>query len=209
MAVSGQTDRSKILRWIEAHLDYPHDDYCLIWPFGKRAGYGFLTLDGKAISAHRYICELVQGPAPSEEHVAAHSCDRGHDACVNPRHLSWKTWSENQLDRQDGKGRKRSKLTPEQAAEIRSVATLEPIRVTADRYGVSESAIRQVQSGKTWNGADRRRKFDLTSEHVIYIREEAKTRTRKSIADEMGISYGHVCKIVNGAVYSYVTDERM
>ena len=65
MASSNHVDNSPLLRWIRDHLDYPHKDCCLIWPFGRRAGYGFLIVDGRTHSAHRYICELKNGAPPA------------------------------------------------------------------------------------------------------------------------------------------------
>ena len=153
MASSNDPDNSPILRWIRDHLDYPRNDVCLTWPFGRRAGYGFLILDLKALCAHRYICERVHGPAP-DGHVASHSCDKGHEACVNPRHLSWKTNSYNQLRRRH-KGGPRFKLGWDEVDAIRGLKGAEKPVDTAKRFGVSESAIRQVQSGKTWNGSRR------------------------------------------------------
>lgn len=73
---------------------------CLIWPFYRRStGYGTLSVCKRQNYAHRFMCELVNGPPPSPDHEAAHSCGNGHGGCVHPKHLSWKTASENHLDR--------------------------------------------------------------------------------------------------------------
>lgn len=81
----------KTIKWLRAHTDYSHD-WCLIWPFvSKLHGYGQFGYLGKNYYAHRFMCELAHGPAPSPLHEAAHSCGRGHEGCVNPQHLSWKT----------------------------------------------------------------------------------------------------------------------
>lgn len=112
---------SVLMMWIRDHLEYPHD-YCLIWPFARGDnGYGSFGRQGKFIYTHRYICELVKGPPPTPEHQAAHSCGRGHEGCVNPKHLSWKTRAENQLDRREHGTENRvwNKLTPDDVAEIR------------------------------------------------------------------------------------------
>lgn len=117
--------------WIEAHKDYPHEDWCLVWPFAreKRTGRGQFggNEEGEERWAHRVMCEAVHGPAPAEKPQAAHSCGNGHEGCVNPRHLSWATNSENQLQRYaQGRGNPNangsiSMFTPEQIAEIQSL----------------------------------------------------------------------------------------
>jgi hypothetical protein len=75
------------------HVSYQGED-CLTWPF-SRFGYG--TIYGHK-HAHRVMCELAYGPAPSPRHQVAHSCGKGHEGCVNPRHLRWATPKENSAD---------------------------------------------------------------------------------------------------------------
>lgn len=204
MAPSPQNPgRSPIMKWIRDHLEYPHDD-CLIWPFGRRfSGYGFLMQDGKTCSAHRYICGLVNGPAP-KGHEAAHSCGRGHDACVHPRHLSWKTSSQNQLDRLDGKGnRKRSKLTADDAAAIRAAGAIEPIAVTAKRYGVVQATIRNIQLGKSWRVGPKSRATDLTAKQAASILRLKGKKTQAEIANEFEVGRGVVARIHAGRAYAF------
>jgi hypothetical protein len=93
---SGQ---GKGITFLREHVAHEGDD-CLIWPLSRRAnGYAVLGFEGTTYYAHRLMCELASGPAPTPDHEAAHSCGRGHEGCVNPKHLSWKTASENHLDR--------------------------------------------------------------------------------------------------------------
>lgn len=136
--------------WMLAHKDYQGDD-CVAWPFAMVRGYGAFVHDGKRHVAHRFMCELVNGPPPTPEHQAAHSCGKGHEGCVNPRHLSWKTATENALDRRlhgtaslnrDGpKGR----LTDQQWNEIRARRGTETQEATAKRYGISMRHVRTIQ----------------------------------------------------------------
>lgn len=90
----------KAFKWLQDHRSYSGDD-CLIWPFARirKWGYGQLGYNGRHMYAHRAMCELVHGPAPSDKHHATHECGKGHEGCVNPRHLSWKTVTGNLLDR--------------------------------------------------------------------------------------------------------------
>lgn len=141
------------IQWIRSYVEYPHDDWCVIWPFSTTRGYGRFNHLGKAYYAHRFMCELAHGPAPSDIHEAAHSC--GDSTCVNPRHLSWKTPTENGLDcRQHGthvRSRYGSagKITMLQAETIRGLKGARTLRELADEYGVSESCISNVWVGKT------------------------------------------------------------
>jgi DNA-binding transcriptional regulator YiaG len=84
--------------WLMAHKGYTGDE-CLIWPFSVRNnGYGAFGHRRKIYHAHRFMCEIAHGAPPSPKHHAAHSCNVRN--CVNPRHLSWKTQSENEADKQ-------------------------------------------------------------------------------------------------------------
>src|SRR3990167_5821208 len=90
--------KGKAAAWLRAHADY-HGDDCLIWPFArKQDGRGQIGYEGETYGAHEFMCILVNGPAPSPIHETAHSCGNGHGGCVNPKHLSWKTPTENHID---------------------------------------------------------------------------------------------------------------
>lgn len=142
-------------KWIRDHLDYPHQDCCLIWPFRTtNNGYGTFMRDGKKVYVHRYICESIHGPAPSDEYQAAHSCNRGHEGCVNPHHLRWKTRSDNQKEAVFS----RFKLTIEAATEIRSLKGVQTARAIASRFGVRESTVRDIQAGRIWKPDGQRRR---------------------------------------------------
>lgn len=143
-------------RWLLAHVDY-RDDWCLMWPFGSKLhGYGQMSHLGKRYYAHRFMCELAHGEAPSPLHEAAHSCGRGHEGCVNPRHLSWKTKSENLLDcRQHGtQVRSRfgiaGRINADIAQEIRGLKGIKLQREIAEQFNISESSVSDVWLGRTW-----------------------------------------------------------
>jgi hypothetical protein len=153
--VSEQAKRGegRAFRFIVAHQTYAHKDWCLIWPFTKVRGYGSFGYLGKRYYAHRYMCELVNGSAPSDVHEAAHSC--GESSCVNPHHLSWKLPADNGLDcrshgthvrNTDGPG---GRITSEQAAEIRALKGVKKLDEIAAEYGVSYSTVSNIWVGRT------------------------------------------------------------
>lgn len=146
----------KAYRWIVEHIDYQGGD-CIQWPFCRLPqGPGILGHNGRHWRAARLMCTLAHGEPPTPEHEAAHSCGRGHEACMNPRHLSWKTRSENRLDsRQHGTSARNrhgasGKLTYAQAEEIRALKGKEVAFSIAKRYGVHFNTVYIIWSGKTF-----------------------------------------------------------
>jgi hypothetical protein len=142
------------LEWLKAHLDYDGAE-CLIWPKCRADGYGRVGVGkGKLGWAHRVMCELVHGPAP-EGYEAAHSCGRGKFGCVHPKHVSWKTPSQNQYERrQHGTHGKRKgvryHLTPEQVSEIRALRGFVPQRLLGKIFDVAWQTIGNIQRSETW-----------------------------------------------------------
>ena len=114
---------------------------------------------GSASKARFYGCigsctELVNGPAP-EGHGSCSSCGRGKFGCVHPKHLSWKTPSENQYERRThGTHGKRHgvryHLTPKDVAEIRDLKGFISQRDLGKIYDVAWQTIGNVQRGETW-----------------------------------------------------------
>lgn len=73
---------------------------CIAWPYAKRGlGRGAIQWQGKTQKVHRVMCEQAHGHPPTTKHHAAHECGNGHLGCINPRHLAWKTASENEADK--------------------------------------------------------------------------------------------------------------
>lgn len=129
---------------------------CVLFPFHVLPnGYAqFCHTDehGKHfVYAHRFICEQTHGPAPTPSHHASHSCH--NPRCVNPRHLSWKTASENMQDKKangtahlNGSRGPGGKLTPDQVLAIRAAKGVKTLAVLADEHGVTIKTIRNAQN---------------------------------------------------------------
>lgn len=151
------TTKGKPQAWLLAHVSHEGDD-CLKWPFGCRDnGYGQIVFDGVHTSAHRKMCELRHGPAPSSIHEAAHSCGKGHLGCVHPEHLSWKTPTENQADKlihgthNRGERSGTAILREHQVRHVRRL--LEKGARQSDvarQFGVTVGCIKGIALGKTW-----------------------------------------------------------
>jgi hypothetical protein len=129
---------------------------------GSPNSRGYLTVtpavDGKykTRAVHRLVCEAFYGAAPTGMSQVRHL---DGDRLSNPPHnLDWGTQEQNWLDRAAhgggmGEAHHASKLTAGAAAEIRASSASQ--RALAARYGVSQSQIYSVKSGKTW-AEDRR-----------------------------------------------------
>lgn len=127
---------------------------CLIWPYARDLkGYGRMNYLGKNQRVSRLVCRMVHGEPPSPIHQAAHAC--GNRACVSPRHLSWKTQSENEADKlihgthSRGERSKLSKLTAEDVVAIRSAKGVTQ-RELANRFGVSRGYVAGLRRGRFW-----------------------------------------------------------
>jgi hypothetical protein len=131
---------------------------CWIW-LGASApsGHGRIGNHNKVYQTHRVSWELEYGSIPAGLCVL-HKCD--NPRCVNPEHLFLGTQIENLKD-MDQKKRRRvgvgirnanAKLNNESVMEIREKYSSGSFTKTAlsEKYGVSQSTIRQVVERKTW-----------------------------------------------------------
>jgi hypothetical protein len=137
-------------------LPYQGDD-CLIWPFKRlRNGYAWARRNGKSHNVLRLVCEDTLGQPPTPRHQAAHTCGKGYMGCVNPKHGYWATPEENYADRARhgrtvrGEAISHAKLTEDQVYEIRSLAGTTHQYIIARRFGVSQSSISHILTGKSW-----------------------------------------------------------
>ena len=145
--------KGKAVAWLRDHAAYDGDE-CLIWPFSRiPEGYGMFGYLGELLYAHRFMCEIVHGPAPSKKHQAAHSCGNGHEGCVNQNHLSWKDKFGNAQDRvkhgnQSKAGRVRNILTLTDVSEILAFKGKVSQYLLAPIYGVSRETISAIHTGR-------------------------------------------------------------
>jgi len=132
---------------------------CIKWPFATngRDGRGVIKIEGVMRQVHREVCQMVHGDPPTSAHEAAHLCGKGHEACINPNHLAWKTSAENKADmnihgtRRRGSAAPGAKLTEESVREIRKLASTGVSQHSlAACYGVSQGVVWKVIHGVTW-----------------------------------------------------------
>ena len=136
----------------------PYDgDSCLYWPFSRKPdGYAPLKQNGRNSSVHRILCEIYNGPSPTPEHEAAHSCGKGRQGCVAKRHLRWATHQENIDDmvahgtRPEGERHGRRKLTADQVIQIRQLARSITLKEIASRFDISVANASFIRRGETW-----------------------------------------------------------
>lgn len=154
MGASGtKKGQSSVEKFLLAHVAYEGDD-CVLWPFSTdQDGYGNYNW-GRATKAHRKMCEIAHGLPPKPGFNASHSCH--NRACINPRHLSWKTFSQNMLDKRGNSavkfaywGRK-GKLNHEAVRQIRALAGVQSRLATARQFNITASNVRHIQERLTW-----------------------------------------------------------
>lgn len=130
--------------------DRGHHTPCWIWQgVTNQQGYGIRRIPGwrppgaqEKEAAHRYAYRLYRGKIP-EGLVIDHLCRVR--SCVNPWHLEPVTPATNTR-----RGRA-AKLTSRDVDAIR--ASNEPLRVLAERHGVSMAQVSRVRNGRQWVAA--------------------------------------------------------
>lgn len=150
--------RGAAQRFLGSAIAHADAGPCLIWPFGRdQEGRGRVNYGGhRSRLVHQVVCEAVHGPRPTPAHEATHSCGKGHDACCNPHHLRWATHVENEADKvvhgtsQHGERNHQAVLSSDDVSAIRASHGAEPQRRTAERFGISQSAVSLIQKGRRW-----------------------------------------------------------
>ena len=142
-------------------VDASDDGGCWAWT-GKRNsdGYGELQDNGKILKAHRVAFEAATGTSIPFGMEVCHTCD--NPACCRPGHLFLGTHTDNMRDMAkkgrgvypDVRGERHvaAKLT---ASGVRAIRRdRRPQRVIADSFGISQSLVSQVKTGKVWSHID-------------------------------------------------------
>jgi len=152
--LAGRTEVGEPRRFLEGVLAYTGND-CIAWPFARDdKGYGQISQGGRMRRVSRIVCTAIRGPAPSSSYEAAHSCGNGHLACCTPRHLRWASHAENMADMvahgSQAKGAQLARLSEAEASEVLRLKGTASQREIASRFGVDQSMISRIHSGKLW-----------------------------------------------------------
>lgn len=157
MHAPSRASRGEAKRWLEDHVSFSGGD-CLRWPFySDDKGYGLVKFEGSFIGAHRAMCILAHGmPPKGDRMVAAHECGKGHEGCVNPKHLKWKTYAENSGDRKKhgthpaGERNSQARLARDAVVFIRKLEGAYSSREIGRAFGVSHTHVCRIWRGEGW-----------------------------------------------------------
>jgi len=149
--------RNRCVPWLEEHLNYQGDD-CLIWPFQRAqdSGVAAMKYKGKQGQATRVMCEMAHGKAPTPRHEAAHSCGKGHEGCIHPKHLRWATHKENLADQElhgtkvRGEKLHSAFLTESLVKDIRAMAGTMTQADIARHFGLTPQHVGKIINRKLW-----------------------------------------------------------
>lgn len=144
-------------------------DECWEWRGAKyQNGYGMVSLrrgKRKTFMPHRISWSFYNNQEIPAGHMICHKCD--NRICVNPNHLYLGTGFDNNKDtvirnrgnRKIGEQCSWSKLSEENVLAI--LKSDEKQKLLAERYGVDQSMICQIKSGKRWNHVYLKSQLDI------------------------------------------------
>ena len=155
----GSTDWGAAQDFIRAAVLAGTDD-CIIFPYYRNAdGYGWMRFDGRNLGSHVVAAILAHGPKPTPKHEACHTCGKGHEGCVNPKHIYWGTRADNTRDSyahgardavvyRTGESAAAAKYTDAQIAAVRdALESGETQTSVARRMGMSQSHVNRIKYG--------------------------------------------------------------
>lgn len=132
------------------------NDDCLIWPFARGSG-GYAMIGGRLVGTVQ--CEHMEGPRPSQNHFAAHTCGKGSAGCFHPGHVTWKTKHENEADKArhgtkaTGARHGAAKVSGEIVAAMREMLASglpRPFIAISMRGVLCRSQVYQILNGQRW-----------------------------------------------------------
>jgi len=115
---------------------------CKVYLGSLADGYGRIEVNGKKMSVHRVVWELLHGEVPQGK-VIAHTCDVR--CCCNPDHLFLATQSENMIDAVKKNRAPSQKLTVDQVKQIKNSS--KPSSKLAEDFEMSPRQIRRIRQG--------------------------------------------------------------
>lgn len=197
---------------------------CWLWAgAAQRTGYGNFWNGKRYECSHRASYRMFVGDIPDGLWVL-HKCDV--PCCVNPWHLFLGTPKDNSMD-MASKGRNRNgcktvrgikhpfaKLTDEQVIAIKQSTFTN--KQTALKFGINESTVERIKSGRAWAHIDveskkgrgkaygeRHHKAKLTSQIVQEIRDlAAGGRSGGKLASQFGVHKSTIYKIISGEIWT-------
>lgn len=128
------------------------DDDCWPWQGYAEDGYGRFFFGGNMHGAHELALTFTTGERRDPALDTCHRCN--NSICCNPRHLRFDTRLSNVADMVAAGTHNRTgpgKLNAEKVAVIRKrLAAGATLRALAAEYGVSNSMISMIQTGRRW-----------------------------------------------------------
>lgn len=205
--------KGKVVAWLREHANHEGQN-CLKYPFpfNVRTGYAQFGYNGELLYAHRFMCELKNGPPPSPKSEAAHTCGNAHMQCINPNHLVWRDRKGNAEDRlrhgnySNLKGKRRFRLSPAQVEEIRSLKGIESQYSMAERFGVSRCTISSIHTGLMYSSP---KQTALCAEQVHGISSAKGIRSARALAAEHNVNVGTIYRIWRGETHQHFIHQQI
>lgn len=159
----GRTENGAPLAFLINAISFDDEESCLPWPFSRNnMGYGQVTIEGQKWVASRYLATMKRGEPPTPKHEAAHTCGKGHEGCVNPNHIVWKTRLENDRDKLvhgtglSGPRHPNAKLDDETVKAVYISACKFGRAATMKVFDMSYWAVRDIHCGRRWSSVTRK-----------------------------------------------------
>ena len=157
--LGGSTDWGAAQDFIRAAILADTDD-CITFPYYRNAdGYGWMRAGDRSLGSHVVSAILAYGPKPTPKHEACHSCGKGHEGCVNPKHIYWGTRADNTKDSyahgardavvyRTGEVAVAAKFSDKQIAAVRSALDSGETQMSISRrFGMSQGHVSRIKHG--------------------------------------------------------------